>query len=77
MTAYDESLRARTRTLLHDIPVTPDGFVHMKHPGNGQFGRFDSIDLVNNRHVLHLKDEQGVIEFADIDAVIDAGWLID
>ena len=78
MTTNEEaSRRARTRKMLWDIPVTPDGYVHMKHPENRRFGRFSIGDLVGSRYVLHLKDEEGLVEFEDIDAVLDAGWLID
>ena len=78
MTMNKEDPRiARTRKLLWDIPVTPDGYLHMKHPETRRFGKFAIMDLVANRYLLQMKDEDGVVEFADIEAVVDAGWLID
>ncbi|HET9048268.1 MAG TPA: hypothetical protein VFN29_04805 [Chiayiivirga sp.] len=78
MTTNKEDPRiALTRKLLWDIPASPDGYLRMKHPESSRFGKFAIMDLVADRYVLQVKEEDGSVEFEDIEAVVDAGWLID
>ena len=76
-TNEEDPRRALTRKLLRDIPMTPDGYLHMKHPESRRFGKFAILELVADRYVLQVRGEEERIEFADIDAVVRAGWLVD
>ena len=76
-TNEEDPRRALTRKLLQDIPVAPDGYLHMKHPESRRFGKFAILELVADWYVLQMKGGEGGIEFGDIEAVVWAGWLID
>ena len=73
---WSSGLRDQTRQALYDLPVCPDGRLHMKHIGGGN-GWFDLLDLAASKFVLHLKGDSGERTFADADEVIAAGWAID
>lgn len=73
---WSEGLREATREALRDVPVTPDGRIHMKQIDGG-FGSIDLLELVAGNYVLHRKGSDESVCFADEDAVVAAGWAID
>lgn len=73
---WSDTLQSQTREALHQVPATPDGYVHMKNI-DGRFGRMSAMDLIANTYVLLLKDRDETQRFGSVDALIDAGWAID
>lgn len=73
---WSDELREVTRQALYDVPVTHDGHIHMKRIDGG-FGTFDALELIANTFELHVKGSDEVLSFADLDAVVGAGWVID
>lgn len=76
-TNEEDPRRALTRKLLQDIPVAPDGYLHMKHPESRRFGKFAIMVLVAGRYALQVESEDGSVEFEDIEVVIGDGWVVD
>ena len=71
-----ESLQQRTREAIGQIPVTPDGQLHFKHPTLGYaYATID--DLVHDRLVLRSKTGSDEYRFAEVDALLHAGWAVD
>ena len=73
---WSESLQQRTREAIGQIPVTPDGQLHFKHPTLGYaYATID--DLVHERLVLRSKTGGDEHRFADVDAMLQVGWAVD
>ena len=73
---WSESLLAQTREAIGQIPVTPDGQLHFKHPTLG-FAYATIDDLVHDRLILRSKTGGNEYRFAEIEALLQAGWAID
>ena len=73
---WSESLQQRTRKAIEQIPVTPDGQLNFKHPTLGYaYAAID--DLVHDRLILRTKTGGSEYRFAEIEALLQAGWAID
>ena len=71
-----ENLLKQTRDAIEQIPVTPDGQLHFKHPTLGH--AYASIDdLLHDRLVLRSKTGSDEYRFAEVDALLQAGWAVD
>ena len=73
---WSENLLTQTREAIEQIPVTPDGQLHFKHPTLG-YACATIDDLVHDRLVLRSKTGSDEYRFAEIDALLHAGWAID
>ncbi len=74
---WSTDLQQQTRDFIRDIQVSPfDGALHFKH-GDGHFAVCGFQDLACGK--LSLTEEQTgkVFEFADVDTLLDEGWVID
>ena len=74
--SWSERLQQQTRDAIEQVPVTPDGRIHFKHPTLGYaYATFD--DLFN--HCLILRSKTGIDEyrFAEVEALLQAGWAND
>lgn len=73
---WSASLREATREALIELPILRDGLIHMKHIER-RFGSMNLTDLVAGKHVISIKPDGPILDYPDVDAVIDAGWAID
>lgn len=73
---WSDALRTATRETLDELPFLPDGLVHMKHIDN-RFGTMSLVELLAGTYAITAKDDSEILSFADVDALIDAGWAID
>lgn len=69
---WSEKLLKQTREAIEQIPVTPDGQLHFKHPTLG-YAYATTDDLVYERLVLRSKTGGDEHRFADVDAMLQAG----
>ena len=76
ITPWSEALIHQTRDAIDELPVTPDGRIHFKHPTLGYaYATLD--DLFNERLILDAKTSTGSYRFEAIEALLQAGWAID
>ena len=74
--SWSESLKQQTRQAIAQIPVTPDGQLHFKHPTLGYaYATLD--DLIHDRLLLRSKTGSGEHRFAEVEALLHAGWAVD
>ncbi len=73
---WSESLQQRTREAIEQIPVTPDGHLHFKHPTLG-YAHATLDDLVHDRLLLRSKTGSDEHRFAEVEALLQAGWAVD
>jgi hypothetical protein len=74
--SWSESLQQQTRQAIAQLPLTPDGQLHFKHPTQGYaYAKLD--DLMRDRLVLHCKNGSSAYRLAGVDALLRAGWVID
>ena len=73
---WSENLLKQTREAIEQIPVTPDGQLHFKHPTLG-YAYVTIDDLVHDRLVLRSKTGSDEHRFAEVEALLQAGWAID
>ena len=74
--SWSESLQQQTRDAIEQVPVTPDGRIHFKHPTLGYaYATLD--DLFNDRLLLRPKTGIDEYRFAEVEALLQAGWAID
>ncbi|MBC7435923.1 MAG: hypothetical protein H7332_07630 [Bdellovibrionales bacterium] len=73
---WSESLQQRTREAIGQIPMTPHGQLHLKHPTLG-YAYVTIDDLVHDSLVLRSKTGIDEHRFADVGALLQAGWAID
>ncbi|MCY0854063.1 hypothetical protein [Cupriavidus sp. D39] len=73
---WSDTLVQQTRSTLQTLPLTPDGYVALKHI-DGAFGRISLSDLVVGRFTVEDRADGERREYASIDALIAAGWVID
>lgn len=75
-TTWSESLQQQTRDAIEQMPVTPDGRIHFKHPTLGYaYATLD--DLFNDRLILHAKTGSEEYRFEGVEALLQAGWAVD
>ena len=73
---WSETLQQQTRDAIAQLPVTPDGKLHFKHPTLG--GACATLrDLCDDRLLLKSKTGGDEHRFDDVDALLQAGWAID
>ena len=65
-----------TRSVLENIPATPDGKLHFKHNTKG-YAYINLINILNQDLRLINKITTDVYIFSDIDELIRLGWVID
>lgn len=73
---WSQDLQQQTLGALRKVPAFPDGKLHMKHKSEG-YGHFDLIELTASRFILRRKGGGAPLIFADEQAVVAAGWVID
>jgi hypothetical protein len=73
---WSESQQQRTREAIEQIPVTPDGLLHFKHPTMG-YAFANLEDLMHDRLILHAQKGSGEHRFEGVDALLQAGWAVD
>ena len=73
---WSAALRQATRDALVELPILPDGLIHMKHIER-RFGSMALTDLLAEKCTISIKPDGPILDFPDVDAVIDAGWAID
>ncbi len=73
---WSESLQQQTRQAIAQLPVTPDGYLHFKHPTLGYaYATID--DLMHDRLLLRSKTGSNDHRFAEVEALLQAGWAVD
>ena len=76
ITPWSEALTQQTRDAIDELPVTPDGRIHFKHPTLGYaYATLD--DLFNERLILHAQTRSEEYCFAAVETLLQAGWAID
>jgi hypothetical protein len=74
---WSEDLRQQTRTFILEMRVSHyDGMLHFKH-ADGHFAICGFQDLLSGRLILTRQITGQMFEFDDIDALLNAGWVID
>lgn len=74
--AWSERLREITRSVMN-LEFAPAGdFVYMKNI-NGEFGEMKVSDWLACRLRVKNRKTQVEVEFASVDALIAAGWVVD
>ncbi len=73
---WSKSLQDQTRKAFAELRMMPTGKLHMKHKAKG-YGHITWTDLSNGKIVLMQRDEEGELQFGDIDELLSAGWVID
>ena len=76
ITPWSEALIHQTRDAIDELPVSPDGRIHFKHPTLGYaYATLD--DLFNERLILHAKTGSEEYSFEAVETLLQAGWAID
>lgn len=74
--SWSERLQQQTRDAIAQLPVTADGCLHFKHPTLGYaYATYD--DLCDDRLVLLANKGGDAYRFADVEALLQAGWALD
>ena len=74
--AWSETLQLQTRDAIAQMPVTPDGCIHFKHPTLGYaYATLD--DLMQENLLLHAKRGSEEYLFEGVEALLQAGWALD
>ena len=74
--SWSENLQQQTRQAIAQLPVTPDGHLHFKHPTQG-YAHATLDDLMHGRLLLRSKTGSDEHRFAEVKALLQAGWAID
>ena len=74
--SWSESLQQQTRDAIAQIPATPDGRLHFKHAALG-FAYATRTDLMDDRLVLRERQAGNIYPFAQVEALLEAGWALD
>ena len=73
---WSESMQQQTRDAIEQMPVTPDGRIHFKHSTLGHaYATLD--DLFNDCITLRPKTGIDEYRFAEVEALLQAGWALD
>ena len=73
---WSENLQQQTRQAIAQQLVTPDGHLHFKHPTQG-YAHATLDDLVHGRLLLRFRTGSDEHRFAEVEALLQAGWAID
>ncbi len=74
--AWSETLQQQTRDAIAQMPVTPDGRIHFKHPTMGYaYATLD--DLMQECLLLQAKTRSEAYPFEGVEALLQAGWAVD
>ena len=73
---WSDSLQAETREAIDEMRVAPDGLMHFKHKTLG-YATMSFDNICANRFHLQPKKDGTDHEFADVDALIAGGWVVD
>lgn len=73
---WSRALQQKTRDIFEQMPLTPDGNLHLKHRNLG-FAYVPIESLCHSRLLIFTKPNDGHLWFDDADALVDAGWVID
>ena len=76
ISSWSESLKQQTRQAIAQLPVTPDGQLHFKHPTLG-YAYATLNDLMHERLLLRSKTGSDAYRFDDVEALLQAGWTVD
>lgn len=75
--SWSEELQRQTRDAISDMRASPhDGKLHFKNHEN-RFAFITIQDLMCSKLYLTDKESGQLSDFADADALLDAGWAID
>jgi hypothetical protein len=74
--SWSATLQQQTRQAVEQLPVTPDGQLHFKHPTLG-YAYAALNDLMHDRLILHSKTESDGYRFDDVEALLQTGWVVD
>ncbi len=73
---WSAALQRQTRVALEQLPVTQDGRLHFKHATLGfAFATYD--DLCKGCFILYGLQNDDQRRFECVDALLEAGWVID
>ena len=74
---WSTDLQQQTRDFIRQVQVSPfDGKLHFKH-NEGLFAICKPQDLACGKLTLTEEQTGKVFEFADVDTLLDEGWVID
>lgn len=73
---WSESLQQATREAIDSLPFTPDNCLHFKCT-DGRFALIHLSDLAHDDLVLRIKNSDQPLQFASVEALLEAGWAID
>ena len=73
---WSENLQQQTRETTAQLLVTRDGQMHFKHPTLG-YAQATLDDLMHDRLLLRSKTGSEEYRFAEVEALLQAGWAID
>ena len=73
---WSENLQQQTRQAIAQLPVTPDGHLHFKHPTLG-YAHATLDYLMHGQLLLRSKTGSDEYRFDDVEALLQAGWAID
>ena len=73
---WSENLQQLTRQAIAQLPVTSDGHLHFKHSMLG-YAHATLDDLTHDRLLLRSKTGIDEYRFAEVEALLLAGWAID
>ena len=74
--SWSENLQQQTRQAIAQLPVTPDGHLHFKHP-TLDYVHATLDDLTHDRLLLRSKTGSDEHRFAEVEALLQAGWAVD
>ena len=74
--SWSESLQQQTRDAIEQMPMTPDGRIQFKHLTLG-YAYATLNDLFNDCLLLRPKTGIDEYRFAEVEALLQAGWAID
>lgn len=73
---WSDSLQQQTRDIVAEMPITRDGQLHFKHATLG-YASAALEDVFNERLLLRAKADAGEYLFEDVEALLQAGWVVD
>jgi hypothetical protein len=73
---WSQSLQEQTREAVDEMRVAPDGLMHFKHKTLG-YATISFDNICANRFLLQPKKDGTEHEFADVDALLAGGWVVD
>ena len=74
--SWSENLQQQTRQAIAQLSVTSSGHLHFKHPTLG-YAHATLDDLTLNSLLLRSKTGIDEYRFAEVEALLQAGWAID